>query len=214
MRGFVVPGESADDRGQPRSRRLGLCHDRSEDPGRRQAARATPRSRSALIPFPNPDLRGHMDAWPSVSAFRTRPSPMTETQTESFGGSLDHRHRSCHFARRRARRQLGRAQCATHQCRREGLCALHRAPLGPDQSRRPDSEEGRSAPDGSLAADRHLCRRAGAGFGRRQGQRGNPGADGHGRRRRRRRARSGGRFDHPEPGSEGQFGAPAFSTNG
>ena len=38
-------------------------------------------------------------------------------------------------------------------------------------------KKGRPAPDGSLAADRHLCRRAGAGFRRDQGQQGNPGAE-------------------------------------
>ena len=37
-------------------------------------------------------------------------------------------------------------------------------PLAPVSIRRADPEKGRSAPDGSLAAHRHLCRRAGAGI--------------------------------------------------
>ena len=145
---------------------------------------------------------------PNASAFRSRPSPMTETKTRiRTGRSLDHRHRPCHFARRRAGRQLGRAQRAAHQRRRDELRALHRAPLGAGQSRQPDSQEGRPAPDGSLAAHRHLCRRAGAGFRRRQGQQGNPGPDGHDRRRRRRRTRPRGGQQHSERRRQGQFRA-------
>jgi len=60
MRGFVSPG-SADDRRQRPSRGLGLCDDRSEGKGRRQAEVQRDHH---VQPYslPNPDLRGHMEA--------------------------------------------------------------------------------------------------------------------------------------------------------
>ena len=67
---------------------------------------------------------------------------MTERRPEAgASGSLDHRHRSCHLARRRARRELGRAQCRAHQCRREELsrptsCIPGRRSISTRRSRR------------------------------------------------------------------------------
>ncbi len=62
MRGFVTPGETADDRRQRRSRRLGLMR----SPKRRSRVGGKLRCNATLtfshVPFPNPDLRGHMDA--------------------------------------------------------------------------------------------------------------------------------------------------------
>src|ERR1700730_18515370 len=147
------------------------------------------------VPFPNADLRGHMEAMAKRIGFPQQAIPHNcpKVPERPIDRSLDHRHWSVALARRRTGRALGRAQCAAHQCRREGLCALYRSSLGAGKPRHPDSQKGRPASDGSLAAHRYLCRRAGAGFRGDQGQQGNPGADGHDRRRRRRRARSRGR---------------------
>ncbi len=101
---------------------------------------------------------------------------MTEPTLEARPeGSLDHRHRHRLLARRRARRALGRAQRQAHQRRRaSGLRPTSCIRSTPVSARRPDPEEGRPAPDGSLAAHRHLCRRPGARSRRHQGQQGHP----------------------------------------
>ena len=61
MRSFVSPGRIADDRCQPRSRRLGLFDHRSQDQGRRQIEMQRDHHVQPH-PLPHPDLRGHMDA--------------------------------------------------------------------------------------------------------------------------------------------------------
>ena len=69
------------------------------------------------------------------------------------------------------------------------LRALRRPSAGAGEFRSADSEEGRPAADGAVAADRDLCRRARARQCRRQGQCRVARPDGHDRRGRRRRAR-------------------------
>ena len=61
MRGFVTPGQTADDRCQHRSRRLGLCDHLGEGP-RRQRTEVQRDAHLPPHPLPHPDLRGHMDA--------------------------------------------------------------------------------------------------------------------------------------------------------
>ena len=72
---------------------------------------------------------------------------------------------------------------------------VHRA--GAARAGQADPEKGRSAPDGGVAADRHLCGRPCARQRRRQGQCRAARAHGHDRRRRRRRARRGRRRRDP-----------------
>ena len=83
------------------------------------------------------------------------------------------------------------------QRRRDDARALRRASARAAQSRQADPEEGRPAPDGGVAAHRHLCGRPRARLRRRQGQCRDPRAHGHDRRRRRRRARRRRRHHHP-----------------
>ena len=140
------------------------------------------------VPFPNPDLRGHMDAVAKRIGFplagdrvSTMPEPAEVWITgiglaSSLGEGLDANWDAL---------QAGRINADEKTLR-----ALRRASPGADQFRRADPQEGRPAPDGGVAAHRHLCRGARAGIGRRQERQGNPRPDGHGDLRRRRRARS------------------------
>ena len=111
--------------------------------------------------------------------------------------SLDHRHRHRVLPRRRAGRALAGARRRPSAGRRDDLSALHHPQARAARLRQADPEEGRPAPDGGVAAHRHLCGRACARIRRRQRQRRNPGAHRHDRRGRRRRARHRGRHRDP-----------------
>ena len=117
---------------------------------------------------------------------------------------MDHRHRHRLLARRGSRRALAGAAGQARQRRHRRLRALHRASDGQGVIRRADSQEGRSAPDGSLAAHRHLRRGPRARQRGHQGQHRDPLAHGHDRRCRRRRARPCGGLGDPERSGAGQ----------
>ena len=118
MRGFVAPGEVL-------TVEANLVHEGSgyaiTDAKIKVAGKLRCNSTIMFshVPFPNPDLRGHMDAVAKRIGFpQAGSAAMTEASVSSrSGGSLDHRHRSCHLARRRAGRELGCSQPGAHQRR-------------------------------------------------------------------------------------------------
>ena len=125
--------------------------------------------------------------------------------------SLDHRDRHRLLPRRRARTRTGSAlNDGTAARRRDDVCALSRASRRAARSRQADPEEGRSAPDGAVAAHRHLCGGPRARQRRREGQRRAARAHGHDRRGRRRRARRAGRPRRRWPASPRRTKPEAF----
>ncbi len=97
----------------------------------------------------------------------------------------------------RDRTRTGRRSALATAGRRHHLPALHHSQDRAARLRQADPEEGRSAPDGGVAAHRHLCGGARARLRRHQGQHRSAGAHRHDRRGRRRRARHRGRHRDP-----------------
>jgi hypothetical protein len=118
MRGFVAPGELL-------TIHANLVHEGSGYSITEAKIRVDGKLRSnatltfSHIPFPSPDLRVHMDAEAERIGFPQQAitHDLNEILEFRIGRGLDHRHWSCHLARRRAGRELGRAQRAAHQRR-------------------------------------------------------------------------------------------------
>ena len=188
LRTFVTPGQSSVADGQAPARRLRLRGHQ----GRRSAATAstsaTPRSPSGWSRFPNPEFRASMredgrkhrvsdgERWPMADA--PREAWITGIGIVSCLGEGPEAHWQGSDGR----------EAATST---PTTFAPYRRPSARGgRFRQADPQEGRSAPDGAVAAHRHLRRRSRARRCRRQGQHRTPRPHGHDRRRRRRRARS------------------------
>ena len=180
--------------GEDRARRLGLRADRGRDQGATARPSATPSSRSAWSISRTGEFRASMEEVARRIAFPMEACRRWLTRRARPGSPASASSR----ASARARTRIGRRSApAIRSADADHLRALRRASARAARLRQADPEEGRPAPDGAVAAHRHLCRGPRARRRRRQRQRRTPGAHRHDRRRRRRRARHRGRHRDP-----------------